>query len=208
MRGKRHEAGAVCGAVRFIPAHAGKTHTEGTWCPHRSVHPRACGENPRSRRRLRGLWGSSPRMRGKLPNPNRLRRLHGFIPAHAGKTTASTSRPRPARVHPRACGENEPVGDLAQGRRGSSPRMRGKPRHLVAGQRGERFIPAHAGKTRVGARRPVGAPVHPRACGENCFAVDEAGLWLGSSPRMRGKRPASEPAPPLRRFIPAHAGKT
>ena len=45
VRGKRprpHWRGTMRG---LIPACAGKTHTEGTWCPHRSAHPRVCGEN-------------------------------------------------------------------------------------------------------------------------------------------------------------------
>ena len=57
----------------FIPACAGKTHTEGAWCPHRSIHPRVCGENPNSSANACGAVDSSPRVRGKHPQNHPLR---------------------------------------------------------------------------------------------------------------------------------------
>ena len=91
---------------------------------------------------------------------------------------------------------------------GSSPRMRGKRARFSPCVVASRFIPAHAGKTRALSGTRSTRRVHPRACGENADLLGDRLLPVGSSPRMRGKRPASEPAPPLRRFIPAHAGKT
>ena len=49
---------------------------------------------------------------------------------------------------------------------------------------------------------------HPRVCGENLLAVCMSRVWLGSSPRVRGK-PARRPHRGHRpRLIPACAGKT
>ena len=70
------------------------------------AHPRAGGENkgPVSNGRTRD--GSSPRGRGKQIRPiGQLEKL-GLIPARAGKTWNSGSRPISAWAHPRAGGEN------------------------------------------------------------------------------------------------------
>ena len=91
--------------------------------------------------------GSSPRMRGKLLCMALPTRFLGLIPAHAGKTSFFlTDTPRPT-AHPRACGENVPIAADAIAPPGSSPRMRGKLRGKRFQIRGERLIPAHAGKT-------------------------------------------------------------
>ena len=149
MRGKPR--GRACGLPRrrLIPAHAGKTPTSRDHGRQSPAHPRACGENDQLSGHLRRVRGSSPRMRGKLPDGHNHVFHAGLIPAHAGKTKNVSNTQVKIRAHPRACGENSPV----QGQRvpvlGSSPRMRGKlfpcrNRHLTSG-----LIPAHAGKTRA-----------------------------------------------------------
>ena len=208
MRGKLQEHLQLPQCQRFIPAHAGKTEALPEWQGHLAVHPRACGENW-------GIWadqapayGSSPRMRGKPPDPAQGPAGLRFIPAHAGKTRPpETSCPR-WMVHPRACGENSAPGARAEADCGSSPRMRGK-RHGVPHRcRGSRFIPAHAGKTRRPRAAPGPPSVHPRACGENDVTPAADKGEAGSSPRMRGKREGAADDDAAHRFIPAHAGKT
>ena len=91
-------------------------------------------------------------------------------------------------VHPRACGEHKcaPHGLLSSF--GSSPRMRGTRGFLDFGRAAGRFIPAHAGNTRV--------------------ALEPVVMSNGSSPRMRGTRGVVLAAVAEVRFIPAHAGNT
>ena len=86
MRGKRGNLGRQDLRRGLIPAHAGKTAKKKKTDETKPAHPRACGENRRRIRRLHGLHGSSPRMRGKHRRPSGLRKRPGLIPAHAGKT--------------------------------------------------------------------------------------------------------------------------
>ena len=136
------------------------------------------------------IAGSSPRMRGK-PGLGRLRPGRaGLIPAHAGKTLRPTALSSSSGAHPRACGENwgEVSGDV--GFSGSSPRMRGKLRCFPRAGPIAGLIPAHAGKTRLPIFSTLKGWAHPRACGENFPGARLTRLGVGSSPRMRGKRPA------------------
>ena len=50
---------------------------------------------------------------------------------------------------------------------GSSPRMRGKRKQLLALCKSVRIIPAHAGQTLSAFNSPVAAADHSRACGAN-----------------------------------------
>ena len=149
MRGTRLRRGEVACINGLIPAHAGKTrpllpaHME-SW-----AHPRACGENVREAPRDVDRAGSSPRMRGKLKTKIRGNPLRRLIPAHAGKTGASSPSSPSSSAHPRACGENRLAEWDEYISEGSSPRMRGKQvvadsQHLKGG-----LIPAHAGKTHL-----------------------------------------------------------
>ena len=147
VRGKLLEHVAGHGCLRLIPACAGKTHmilhlSNALW-----AHPRVCGENGPLSGIGRPTQGSSPRVRGKLGAVDA--RLHalGLIPACAGKTEDELSRAECEGAHPRVCGENG-FGACSTGiRRGSSPRVRGKPTHRKSGYPATRLIPACAGKT-------------------------------------------------------------
>ena len=199
--GRREGAG-------LIPARAGKTEMSLMEPKGDTAHPRACGENrimgiPRTR-----VAGSSPRVRGKPPDPRRPSGRRGLIPARAGKTS---TRPPPrgaSWAHPRACGENLTGMMTHWPDSGSSPRVRGKPyaqrlRGLALG-----LIPACAGKTPRAAPMFANAPAHPRVCGENLTPVIEALVPVGSSPRVRGKRSRTGQSSRRPGLIPARAGKT
>ena len=95
-----------------------------------------------------------------------------------------TSRP----VHPRACGEHDSTHS---------------PEH-----QDQRFIPAHAGNTKIEMALGVMASVHPRACGEHTASHKYRKAPYGSSPRMRGTHLPAVDDPGKGRFIPAHAGNT
>ena len=192
--------------ARFIPAHAGNSC--GRRCPPRSraVHPRACGEQPSKRLRLRLAAGSSPRMRGTAIQTDGGRLKLRFIPAHAGNRSVSPAGCRCGAVHPRACGEQARHSTQTRRKTGSSPRMRGTVRGRQQGQQCDRFIPAHAGNRAQGIAPWAGEAVHPRACGEQNSAVADKLKLNGSSPRMRGTGHQTRALALERRFIPAHAG--
>ena len=131
--------------------------------------------------------GSSPRLRGTLPDLFLGFRNLRFIPAPAGNTPARRFRSQTAAVHPRACGEH-PLTRLAPVRApGSSPRLRGTPSNGSRAKSFMRFIPAPAGNTFALTWSSIISSVHPRACGEHATSV---------------------PASGRQRFIPAPAGNT
>ena len=176
------------GICRFIPAHAGNTRHRPTGAPKAPVHPRACGEHLHLPKRRHKPFGSSPRMRGTPPERVPEENNNRFIPAHAGNTCRMHQWSKETSVHPRACGEHVCAHNRALVNAGSSPRMRGTLLWRNKQPRKARFIPAHAGNTRMPARCNARNPVHPRACGEH---VSDSWLY-----------------PTARRFIPAHAGNT
>ena len=187
MRGKHATSSEARGAVGLIPAHAGKTVRQATRRSLGPAHPRACGENKIMKTINEAIYGSSPRMRGKLTQPRFIVLIRRLIPAHAGKTTkcAPWKAARPA--HPRACGENRQLTCIAHVALGSSPRMRGKRVVNSVSLCGTGLIPAHAGKTSCLIAVEVDTQAHPRACGENEHFHSFETCKLGSSPRMRGK---------------------
>ena len=107
---------------RLVPANAGETHSSLLGTLETRVYPRACGGNFRTSQSQLRQVGLSPRMRGKRVL------LFGFspsgrsIPAHAGETIKTGSRPTCIQVYPRACGGNPRKGDLVTVRL-SSKRM-------------------------------------------------------------------------------------
>ena len=70
------------------------------------------------------------------------------------------------------------------------------------------IIPAHAGNTDLPVEILVVTGDHPRACGEHVRLGVQAGLVLGSSPRMRGTLQIRFPIVFPGGIIPAHAGNT
>ena len=171
----------------LIPARAGKTSPRRTTAANWSAHPRACGENARTTWEEPAAYGSSPRVRGKPSSRQHRPPRQRLIPARAGKTPCVEVAPGFPRAHPRACGENPRRRARRRGRRGSSPRVRGKlPGGLSWGNK-RGLIPARAGKTAPRARGPGIGPAHPRACGENAYEWVKNLFSGGSSPRVRGK---------------------
>ncbi len=150
--------------------------------------------------------GSSPRLRGTCPGKRGDRGGGRFIPAPAGNMPSFLT-PLPAySVHPRACGEHNPVAPLNLPHAGSSPRLRGT--WLYRAGRGGlyRFIPAPAGNIPHPYRRLWLSSVHPRACGEHPRMFTWTLVPAGSSPRLRGTYLADPSRSAKGRFIPAPAG--
>ena len=207
-RGKRRRAVPGAAGQRLIPARAGKTPSPRQCPATSSAHPRAGGENSRTRLAISRPPGSSPRVRGKLIIRWQPKRAARLIPARAGKTTPSPPATCAVTAHPRACGENWTRASIIHPPKGSSPRVRGKPGRACPPGEGPGLIPACAGKTcQVSTRRRTGR-AHPRVCGENLVLRVHAAPGRGSSPRVRGKRPRVLRGSHTLRLIPARAGKT
>ena len=195
-------------ADRFIPAHAGNTHSSRRRQKAIAVHPRSRGEHVTAAAAVAVISGSSPLTRGTQPpefppgDPPR------FIPAHAGNTTHASSRNCAWTVHPRSRGEHFNRTQEHYMHSGSSPLTRGTPLARGLDHRLARFIPAHAGNTRSTTSRCPHTPVHPRSRGEHTMQSKYPTTAIGSSPLTRGTPGAGTPGLPDLRFIPAHAGNT
>ena len=147
-------------------------------------------------------------MRGKHDRYGHAVAQRRIIPAHAGQTALSSSSLVNATDHPRACGANGGLPMAFSWLTGSSPRMRGKRVEPVCDGAEVRIIPAHAGQTAPNRQDACPCPDHPRACGANRRYGRFSTRPVGSSPRMRGKRPVHHRVHADLRIIPAHAGQT
>ena len=152
MRGKHVRDRHRPPGPRIIPAHAGQTQPIPWPRPPPSDHPRACGANSPVRSVVCATVGSSPRMRGKRSGNRPTIHLLRIIPAHAGQTWQLRQGTRRQPDHPRACGANGRVPEIAWTDDGSSPRMRGKHGFGEGVEHAVRIIPAHAGQTRPRSR--------------------------------------------------------
>ena len=152
--------------------------------------------------------GSSPRGRGKRVRRPSRRLTPGLIPARAGKTEIAHVCLDYLEAHPRAGGENQDENIINLSKQGSSPRGRGKPRWTRPSLIPVRLIPARAGKTFPCVGQARDSRAHPRAGGENKIVIALVRSGTGSSPRGRGKLPASMLEAPRTGLIPARAGKT
>ena len=85
-RGKRRKPPGVLERNRLIPAHAGKTESEGVRTIGVSAHPRSRGENANGEPANVIRPGSSPLTRGKHRGVRVRPCVERLIPAHAGKT--------------------------------------------------------------------------------------------------------------------------
>ena len=147
-------------------------------------------------------------MRGKPGRARGRERQGRIIPARAGQTTTTRTRPSCAPDHPRACGANLYASSSQTARNGSSPRVRGKPGRGFDMEFEHRIIPARAGQTLTCHSQSFGVPDHPRACGANEGRGSDARIGAGSSPRVRGKPRAKTCRRLEGRIIPARAGQT
>ena len=106
------------------------------------------------------------------------------------------------------CGENGRAPEPHIVRRGSSPRVRGKPNGEMRTGWLVWLIPACAGKTGDPGVAFGLPPAHPRVCGENRLPRRTLSPTSGSSPRVRGKLTRAQNFRYASGLIPACAGKT
>ena len=147
MRGKLCVAIHSHHEIGITPADAGKTQRERIQGDLFEDHPRGCGENLTDGRQTTHIWGSPPRMRGKLTFDSRKRYDLRITPADAGKTDYTSTLSAGVQDHPRGCGENFACGVGGDVIKGSPPRMRGKRLSGFAQSPSRRITPADAGKT-------------------------------------------------------------
>ena len=181
----RHRSTGDAG-LRFIPACAGNSLRQRNYRRLMPVHPRVCGEQRQTRVRTMPTAGSSPRVRGTDFQMFEGYRRTRFIPACAGNSARPAGGSLLMAVHPRVCGEQDPMNPLIDADVGSSPRVRGTEQNLMAPRIKYRFIPACAGNSISPGSRPAPAPVHPRVCGEQPLEHIRTRSPVGSSPRVRG----------------------
>ena len=173
-----------------------------------TVHPRLRGELLRQLTVIFWSYGSSPLARGTQSNLFMRMRINRFIPACAGNSLGIfESHAKPA-VHPRLRGELSIFSSQNTIRDGSSPLARGTRLCLKMCLPTIRFIPACAGNSPSGNKRPKRDAVHPRLRGElntygNGYANDP-----GSSPLARGTPTLAHLGEQTIRFIPACAGNS
>ena len=106
VRGKRARKRAYRRRWRIIPAGAGQTSPPSSWWSRCPDHPRGCGANETISPFKPDGTGSSPRVRGKLKNPDGEAVRRRIIPAGAGQTEATLYLPDSTMDHPRGCGAN------------------------------------------------------------------------------------------------------
>ena len=148
------------------PAHAGKRNrvlslSRCTW-----DHPRMCGEKGVYAMLYTGLWGSPPRMRGKVHLHSSLQVHLGITPAYAGKSKNAQGPADSCEDHPRMCGEKLMPPLLGFGLTGSPPHVRGKDAGPVVQGAVQGITPAYAGKSTRPNKTLRGSQDHPRTCGE------------------------------------------
>ena len=130
---------------QIIPALAGNIHIDRSSAPVVRDHPRACGEHRMRLCRAKGMWGSSPRLRGTFLPTVVWYDKRGIIPALAGNIRQHAAARKSRRDHPRACGEHKPCIGTVGETLGSSPRLRGTLPMRRAGCCRPGIIPALAG---------------------------------------------------------------
>ena len=90
-------------------------------------------------------------------------------------------------VYPRVCGGSELHLCADENGDGLSPRVRGKRRSVVLGQKLRGSIPACAGEAVPVLGNDADATVYPRVCGGSQQLFGQFRPFRGLSPRVRGK---------------------
>ena len=145
MRGTVLPVPVACTRSGIIPARAGNRRASTSGSPRRWDHPRACGEQFSISSANHRHTGSPPRVRGTDVPAQAVLRDGGIIPARAGNSFQFRVRTIDTRDHPRACGEQYFRQYGKTWYEGSSPRVRGTVRQVLAVRAGGGIIPARAG---------------------------------------------------------------
>ena len=196
------------GASRIIPARAGFTLGRWFWAARRGDHPRSRGVYAGRRETTIGTRGSSPLARGLRSRARALIRPIRIIPARAGFTIHSGTRPTGPPDHPRSRGVYRPGPIHPRGAGGSSPLARGLRLTGAVHHGPRRIIPARAGFTSAVPVSRVRFADHPRSRGVYTTRTEPGRDEIGSSPLARGLRNADGSPRSGEGIIPARAGFT
>ena len=174
----------------ITPACAGKSLKLSSRTTGRRDHPRVCGEKVNLEAGVCRVWGSPPRMRGKVDLQVIACIFLGITPAYAGKR--SIWRPGSAGCgdHPRVCGEKDLELYRIMTTKGSPPRVRGKAGAAGPCTGGAGITPACAGKRLWETPLLCRNGDHPRVCGEKFHPASDRKLG-----RVQGTKRSSGPAP-------------
>ena len=167
-----------------------------------------CGEHKAGSSDITATLGSSPHVRGAPGLPGQGGLIWGIIPACAGSTITRVTLEDAIQDHPRMCGEHSRSKKNRVGGAGSSPHVRGAPRHFAVQPYVTGIIPACAGSTTACCWPSPPQRDHPRMCGEHFVCLNEALSTVGSSPHVRGARPSPYILGKAKQIIPACAGST
>ena len=192
----------------IIPACAGSTCTLSCISCTLGDHPRMCGEHHDRYHNYLPSEGSSPHVRGAPHDATVALNPSGIIPAYAGSTIPTGAAPLWRRDHPRMCGEHVMPLRWPAFRVGSSPHVRGAPRHQWHHLRQQGIIPACAGSTFRASWTPSVPRDHPRMCGEHSLDATVRVEAEGSSPHVRGAHESTTDDFGHVGIIPACAGST
>ena len=154
------------------------------------------------------LRGSSPRVRGLLPQLLQFCGVGGIIPACAGLTLLCFCIRVLPGDHPRVCGAYFSSSSSLCCVLGSSPRVRGLTSVDQLLTAGSGIIPACAGLTVFLSTLLCNAWDHPRVCGAYVTPIVIPLRVLGSSPHVRGLLPSAYKSGSVLGIIPACAGLT
>ena len=113
MRGKDSAPLPFRSTSGITPAYAGKRSRDDGLLSEGQDHPRVCGEKSAKMSCCALALGSPPRMRGKAVLKGGDKDIYGITPAYAGKRAPNGETTKPARDHPRVCGE-KPAGTKAR----------------------------------------------------------------------------------------------
>ena len=149
----------------LIPAYAGRTAECGRMWSSSRAHPRLRGADNREELNQRTQAGSSPLTRGGLVEQFNVARVHGLIPAYAGRTQFGGHSPRGRRAHPRLRGADRTLDTGVGEHRGSSPLTRGGRQTSQSQLRLGGLIPDYAGRTPAHLAVAPSIRAHPRLRG-------------------------------------------
>ena len=147
VRGKGQAGCEVVVEFGITPACAGKRVCLSCMLPAVRDHPRVCGEKVASHKAGNTVWGSPPRVRGKVFRDENVDNAAGITPACAGKSCFSQIVNGCGRDHPRVCGEKSLFFMASVLLKGSPPRVRGKGTAIASRRSLIGITPACAGKS-------------------------------------------------------------
>ncbi len=167
MQGKLLGYGYRHGILWSIPAYAGQTNAGRVFSGTAGVYPRVCRANSILAAIAKVSVGLSPRMQGKQNQGMEDMLDDRSIPAYAGQTHACGCGSPTGAVYPRVCRANPARPGPEVSSDGLSPRMQGKPGHVLLSGPEQRSIPAYAGQTTPVCAITSQMRVYPRVCRAN-----------------------------------------